>query len=123
MGAAIGGVAGGVIGSQIGKGDAAATIGGSIAGVLIGGAIGRSMDAQDQACIGRALEFGHTGQRVTWQDRHTGAKHVVTPGRIERRADGRYCRPYETDLVVEGRRQNVRGTACRQPDGVWIRAS
>jgi surface antigen len=120
-GAAIGGVAGGVIGSRIGKGDPAATIGGAIAGVLIGGAIGRSLDAQDQACIGRALEFGQTGQRVTWHG-HAGAQYAVTPGRIERRADGRYCRGYETDLVTGGKRQKMRGTACRQPDGVWVDA-
>jgi surface antigen len=124
IGGVIGGVAGGVLGSQIGKGDGrtVATIGGAIAGVLVGGAVGRSIDAQDQACIGRALEVAHTGQKVTWQDRHTAAQYAVTPGRIERRADGRYCRGYDTDVVIEGKRKTLRGTACRQPDGVWLKA-
>jgi len=122
IGAAIGGVAGGVIGSQIGDGRAAATVGGAIAGALIGGAIGRNLDAQDQACIGRALEFAQRGQRVTWEDRHAGARYAVIPGPIERRADGRYCRPYDTDVVIKGKHQKVHGTACRQPDGVWISA-
>lgn len=124
IGAAIGSVAGGVIGSQIGQGDGrtAATIGGAIAGALIGGAIGRNLDAQDQACIGRALEFAQRGQRVTWEDRHAGARYAVIPGPIERRADGRYCRGYDTDVMVKGKHQKVHGTACRQPDGVWISA-
>jgi surface antigen len=124
IGAAIGGVAGGVIGSQIGKGDGhtVATIGGAIAGVLVGGAIGRSMDARDQACIGHALEFAESGRKVTWQDRHTGGQYAVMPGGIEHRA-GRYCRPYDADVVIEGKRWKTRGSACRQPDGVWIKES
>lgn len=124
IGGVIGGVAGGVLGSQVGKGTGrtVATIGGAIAGVLIGGAIGRSIDVQDQACIGHALEVAQTGQRVTWQDRHKGAQYAVTPGQIERRADGRYCRGYNTEIVVRGKREDVRGTACRQVDGIWVNA-
>lgn len=124
IGSVIGGVAGGVLGSQIGKGSGrtAATIGGAIAGILVGGAIGREMDAQDQACIGRALETARTGQRVTWQG-PAGTHYTVTPGRIERRADGLYCRGYDSVIVIDGKHKNVRGTACRQPDGVWINAN
>jgi surface antigen len=123
IGGVIGGVTGAALGSQIGKGDerTVATIGGAIAGVLVGGAIGRGMDAQDQACIGRALEFAKTGQKVNWHDRDTGVQYAVTPERIERRPDGRYCRRYDTDVVIEGKHNKVRGIACRQPDGVWIR--
>lgn len=29
------------------------------------------------------------------------------------------CREYDTEITVEGRRQAMRGTACRQPDGRW----
>ncbi len=125
VGTAIGGVAGGVIGSQIGQGDGrtVATIGGAIAGALIGGAIGRDMDTRDQACIGHALEFSSAGRKVSWMDRDRDARYAVIPGRIERRTDGRYCRPYDADVVVDGRLQKIRGTACRRPDGTWVKAS
>jgi hypothetical protein len=29
------------------------------------------------------------------------------------------CREYDTEIAIEGRRQAMRGTACRQPDGRW----
>lgn len=119
IGAALGGVAGAVLGSQIGDGRTAATIGGAIAGLLVGGAVGRSMDAQDQACIGQALEFAEPGRSVTWQDEQARTRYAVTPGRIEQGADGRYCRPYVADVVIDGRREQVQGTACRERNGVW----
>ncbi len=121
IGGVIGGVAGGLLGSQIGKGDGrtVATIGGAIAGVLLGGAIGRDMDAQDQACVAHALEFAETGQKVTWRDPRGGRDYAVIPGAIERRPDGRYCRDYEMDVPAAGGNRHVRGTACRQPDGLW----
>lgn len=121
IGGVLGGVIGGALGSQIGQGSGrtVATIGGAIAGVLIGGAIGRDMDAQDQACIGRALELGQTGQRVSWQAGSGGARYAVTPGEIVQRDDGRYCRDYDTEIDVGGRRETLRGVACRGDDGVW----
>ena len=124
VGSAIGGVAGGVIGSQVGQGDGrtVATIGGAIAGALIGGAIGRNMDTRDQACIGHALEFTRAGRKVSWSDRDRDVRYAVTPGPIERRSDGHYCRPYDADAVIDGRLQKIRGTACRRPDGVWVNA-
>lgn len=29
------------------------------------------------------------------------------------------CREFDADIVIEGQRQPMRGTACRQPDGRW----
>lgn len=124
LGGIIGGVAGGLLGSQIGKGSGrtAATIGGAIAGVLLGGAIGRDMDAQDQACIAHALEFAATGQQVSWRDPRGGREYAVTPGRIEWHPDGRYCRAYDTDMLIGGERRRVQGVACRQADGLWVKS-
>ena len=33
------------------------------------------------------------------------------------------CRDYRTTATIEGRQQQLYGTACRQPDGSWQRAS
>ena len=34
-------------------------------------------------------------------------------------SDGRYCREYQSTVVVAGQPQPIFGTACLQPDGVW----
>ncbi|MDF1793160.1 MAG: hypothetical protein P1U88_14685 [Thalassobaculaceae bacterium] len=32
---------------------------------------------------------------------------------------GRYCREYQSTAVIGGQRQQIYGTACRNPDGSW----
>jgi surface antigen len=29
------------------------------------------------------------------------------------------CREFQTEIIIDGRRQPAHGTACRQPDGTW----
>jgi surface antigen len=124
LGAMLGGVTGGLIGAQIGKGSrrTAATIGGAVLGVIVGGTIGRSMDQLDQACVGQALEQAPTGQTIAWTNLD-GGHYQVTPYRTWQVPDGRYCREYTTEASIAGRRQQLYGTACRQPDGSWERVS
>jgi surface antigen len=119
VGRVLGGIAGAVIGNRIGKGGgrAVATVGGTVAGVLIGGEIGRRIDADNQACIGHALEFAPAGQRVGWSAQ--GAQYAVVPGRAVVR-DGRPCRPYEAEVLTDAGWKKTRGSACRQPDGSWV---
>lgn len=31
----------------------------------------------------------------------------------------RYCREYQRDVYIDGRRQPAYGTACQEPDGSW----
>jgi len=123
IGGAIGGAAGGYIGSRIGKGDGklAATALGAIIGALVGGNIGRAMDQTDQSCVGQALERAETGRTVVWRNPDNGGDYRVTPTDTYQTADGRYCREYTTTVVVGGRTERARGTACRQPDGSWQR--
>jgi surface antigen len=115
----LGGIAGGVIGNQVGKGSgrAVATVGGAVAGVLIGGEIGRRIDADNQACIGHALEFAPAGQRVGWSAH--GMQYAVMPGRAVAR-NGTHCRPYEAEVLTETGWQKTRGSACRRSDGTWL---
>jgi surface antigen len=122
VGRVLGGVAGAVIGNQIGKGSgrAVATVGGVVAGVLIGGEIGRRIDADNQACIGQALEFAPAGQRVQWPS--GGGQYAVVPGRVVSR-NGKHCRPFEAEVLTSAGWQKSRATACRQPDGAWVAAA
>jgi surface antigen len=117
----IGGGTGAIVGANIGKGSGrvAAIVGGTILGVLAGGTVGRAMDEVDQNCIGQALEHADNGRNVVWQNPTGDQRYAVSPVSTYRGDDGRYCREYVTTAQIAGKRQQIYGTACRQPDGSW----
>lgn len=119
-GAVAGAVVGGVVGSTIGGGSGrtAAIVAGTIAGALIGGNIGRKMDEADRIKAAQALETTPTGQHSTWRNPDNGNQYTVTPTRTYEASAGP-CREYTIDADVDGKPDQVRGTACRQPDGSW----
>jgi surface antigen len=121
VGSLIGGAIGGLIGNQFGHGSGkvAMTAVGAVAGILVGGAIGRSMDTTDQGCVGQTLEYAPDRQPVVWQNPGSGAQYQVTPVSTFEPQPGHYCREYTSQAVIGGRNEEVRGTACRQPDGSW----
>jgi surface antigen len=119
-GMATGGVLGGVAGSKVGegKGRTAATIVGAIAGAAIGGSIGRAMDERDRDRTATALETGRVGEPTTWRNPDTGNQYRVVPTRTYTQS-GQPCRDYTMDVVIDGRPEQVQGTACRREDGNW----
>jgi surface antigen len=121
LGAVLGGMIGGAVGSQIadGKGRTVATLSGAVIGILVGQSIGRHMDEVDQNCTGQTLEYVPDHDHVSWSDPATGNFYTVTPVRTYPASGNRYCREYQTDAIIGGRRQQVYGSACRQPDGSW----
>ncbi len=124
LGAVLGGATGAVVGSQIGKGTGrlVATAAGTVVGFLLGGNIGRSMDEVDQNCVGQALEHARDTQPVVWQ-KDDGPRYEVKPTATYRDREDRYCREYQTTVIIGGRTQRASGTACRQPDGSWQRVN
>ncbi len=123
VGPVLGGITGAAVGNRVGKGSgrAAATVGGAVIGVLIGGEIGRQIDRDNQACIGQALEFAPTGQRIAWPA-ETGAQYAVVPGQVVTRK-GQTCRTYGAEVQTSSGWQKTTGVACRRADGVWVPAS
>jgi surface antigen len=121
LGSAVGAAAGGLLGSQFGKGggNTVMTIAGVLAGALAGGYVGRSMDPVDQGCVSRALEHAPTSQTVAWKNPDTNASYWVTPTRTYENGEGLPCREYVTTALIDGKRERVKGRACRQPDGTW----
>jgi surface antigen len=119
IGQVLGGAIGGLAGSQIGDGTGRlfAVAAGTLAGVIIGGEIGKSMDQADQLCFDQALEHAPDGSSIVWND--AGNQYTVKPEATVQQDDGRYCREYYMDADVQGRTQQVYGTACRKPDGSW----
>lgn len=115
---------GGVAGAQIGKGKGrlVATGVGTLLGAIIGREIGASLDRADQlaavAAEHQALS-GPAGCRVRWHNPESGNSGQVRLIRDGYGSDGRYCREYQTSVLVGGRRESAYGLACMQPDGSW----
>lgn len=124
QGQVIGAVAGGLLGNQIGSGSGrtAATIAGTIVGGFVGGNIGRQMDDGDRYRAGQALETTPSYQSSSWQNPDTGAHYSVTPTNTYY-AESRPCREYTTEAWIDGQRETLYGTACRQSDGSWQAAN
>ncbi len=92
---------------------------GTIAGAVIGGAIGKNMDRNDKARVNRALEDNQLGQPAYWHNASSGANYEVVPVKNVTYQGNQYCREYRTVANIGGKKQQMYGTACRQPDGSW----
>ena len=119
-GAVAGAVVGGVVGSTIGGGTGrtVAIVAGTIAGGLLGKNIGKKMDEADRMKAAQALENSATGQTSTWKNPDTGTQYSVTPTRTYE-AKGAPCRDFTMAATIDGKPENLQGTACRQADGTW----
>lgn len=121
MGTLAGGVAGGLLGSQFGGGAGQlVAIGvGTLAGAYIGNKLGQSMDESDKQKMTATFENNQAGQPAYWQNRNTGASYTVTPTQNVTLNGNPYCREYRSLAMIAGKKQQMYGTACRQPDGTW----
>ena len=119
---AFGGAAfGGLIAAAAGGGGAAIA-GAVIGGALLGGLAGNMLDQRDKRMAAeaqqRALESAPTGKPVAWTNPDSGHSGTVTPVRTYESA-GVYCREFQNEVTIDGKKENAYGTACRQPDGSW----
>lgn len=116
-----GGIAGGLIGNTIGGGSGRilATAAGAIAGAVIGGAIGRNMDRTDRLRMNQALDNNPIGEPAYWRNPNSHTHYEVVPVKDVNIDGNPYCREYRTVAHIAGKKQQVYGTACRQPDGTW----
>jgi surface antigen len=124
VGTLAGAVVGGVIGSQFGGGvgNVIATGVGTTLGAMIGGSLGRSLDERDELLMAGAqydaLEYAPPGALREWRNAENGRYGSVTPG-ARYQVNDYVCRDYTHTVFIDGRRELLRGTACRQPDGTW----
>jgi surface antigen len=121
VGTATGAVGGAAIGGLLFHGDSQipAMIVGGILGGTIGNRIGNQMDEQDRARMSQAIIRTPTHQTAAWTNPDTGITYQVTPIRTYQTTQHRYCREYQTTVIINGEAQKAYGTACRQPDGSW----
>ena len=57
------------------------------------------------------------GETIYW--REGSASGSVTATREGNSSAGRYCREFQHEVTIGGKREQGYGTACRQPDGSW----
>lgn len=121
VGTITGGVAGGVLGSTIGQGQGRilAIAAGTLAGAYVGNAIGKNMDDTDKLKMQAALNNNNVGEPAYWRNAQSGNSYQVVPTKNVTVKGNKYCREYRTVADVGGKKQEVYGTACRQPDGSW----
>jgi len=75
----------------------------------------RQVRAQEDAMI--AATSAPLNDPIAWNDGESAGS--VTPLRDGQTTDGRTCREFQQEIVVDGKRQRAFGTACREPDGSW----
>ncbi len=127
-GTAAGAVVGGIIGHQFGKGSGkvAATIAGAVIGGIVGNAIGKDLDDRDRELARQAeydaWERSPAGKPVRWRNPNGNHRGEVVPEAYYERSGSR-CRDFIHTVWIDGRRQQMRGTACRNPDGTWTQVS
>ncbi|HLF67323.1 MAG TPA: RT0821/Lpp0805 family surface protein [Gammaproteobacteria bacterium] len=116
-GALIGGGAGAFIGQGVGTAVAVGV--GIVGGALIGGYIGDHMDSSDNAKMNASMN-NPTNKRTDWKNDKTGASYSMAPTSKVMAINGNgACRTFHTKATIEGKTQEVDGTACRQTDGTW----
>ncbi|MDG1936723.1 MAG: RT0821/Lpp0805 family surface protein [Paracoccaceae bacterium] len=125
IGAISGIIAGGAIANDLAhdsKNKRIATILGAFIGGAIGQSIGEQLDEADRAmALGayrQALERTPSNESVAWDNPDSGNHGSFTPVRTFQ-ANNRYCREYNQEVVIGGKKQVAYGTACRQSDGSW----
>ena len=120
-GIATGALAGGLIGAATGRGPGS-VVAGAVIGGIVGGTIGNALDAEDRRraymAEMQALEYGGPGAPVSWRGEH-GAYGTIVAGPAYPQGGHERCREYTHTIYIQGRPQNARGVACRNPDGTW----
>ncbi len=124
-GAILGGIAGNALG---GKGKNALAIGsgaalGGLGGLFLGSSVGTSLDRVDRLYAEQSWSRAMAapiGQPIAWENPATGNRgHTVATRQGRLAQSGQSCREYSSAIVVDGRRETLVGTACRNGDGTW----
>lgn len=133
LGALTGAVAGAAVGSAFGEGSgkAAAIAGGAIIGGFAGAYIGKSLDDEARSYHDAAWQDAMYGGRSTnWSvpdgtrrgTINVGKEHVSRKYYQNGVPEVRLCRDYVSEIVVDGRRERMKGRACKGGDGFWYPA-
>lgn len=116
-GAVLGGLAGSRFGG--GTGQLASAAAGTLLGAYLGSQLGKRLDDRDQTAALQAEQRAlASNEPTTWSNPQSDHRGTVQPVRSYAR-DGRQCRDYVHTVYIDGRAEDVRGTACQRDDGTW----
>jgi len=124
-GTVLGAVGGAVAGAQFGQGTgrvAAAALG-TLLGAFIGHEVGQSLDRADQLAAQQAAQRAYVapiGQTITWNTPKTAHSGTITPVREGRDAQNNTCREFKQTVTIDGKKESVTSTACRDAQGKWV---
>ena len=124
-GVIVGALIGGLLGNAAGRGGG--RTGATLAGVVVGGAVGaaltNNLDCEDRSYAYKTYYDGFNAGRPNavyrWsnpRNQHRGEFRVVD---YYNDPAGFRCSNYSQTIYIQGRPQEARGRACRQPDGTW----
>jgi Ni/Co efflux regulator RcnB/surface antigen len=121
VGALIGGLLGNAAGS--GGGRTGATVAGIIVGGAVGAALTSNLDCEDRSYAYKSyydgFNVGRPNAVYRWsnpRNDHRGEFRVID---YYNDPAGFRCSNYSQTVYIQGRPQEARGRACRQPDGTW----
>jgi surface antigen len=117
-GAVAGAGVGAAAGNALTRGSLVGTLLGAAVGAAVGSDIGRQLDEADRREAAHALETYPTGEEYDWVNPDTGRRYEVTPTRTFEGQHGP-CRDFVLLTSMDGEPAEIRGTACRTPDGTW----
>ena len=117
-GAGAGAATGALIGQAIGQ-NTEATLVGAAVGTMIGYMIGNEMDKFDQQQLSSVYENGRSGQPVTWKNPDSGNIYKATPQRSYASSKSSVCRDAQIEAIIDGRKETLHSTACRDQYGNW----
>lgn len=120
--ATIGGVGGAGVGAIAGQAighSTEATLIGAAVGGGVGYLIGNEMDKYDQQKMTQTFEKGRSNHPVQWRNPDNGNSYTVTPQPAYKDQSARNCRKARIEAVIDGRREVVNSTACRNQFGEW----
>ncbi len=94
---------------------------------LVSDDLATRLSRADQLALERTtqttLESVPIGTESRWNNPESGHSGTVTPTRTFQRPSGQYCREFTQVVVLAGRREENKGTACREADGTWRRVA
>jgi surface antigen len=120
-----GALIGGLLGNALGNGGG--RTGATLAGVIIGGALGttltKNLDCQDRGYAYKTYYDGFNGGRPNatyrWYNRQNDHNGELRVADYYNDPDGFRCANFSQVIYIQGRAQETRGRACKQPDGTW----
>ncbi len=122
-GVVAGALIGGLLGYGLGDGRGGPTVAGIVVGGVAGAALTQNLNCEDRSYAYRTyydgLNSGAPNRSYDWRNQRSGNYGSFNVNDYYNDPYGFRCANFSQEIFVQGRPQEARGRACRQPDGTW----